>query len=332
MTLSSHIDGILVIPRLRVQNANAISSPMTWGFPAISAFLGLMQALDRKLPEHIGLMLEQVGVVCNHFEPQVTEGGYTRAFCLTRNPVSKDGSTAAISEEGRAHLEVSLIFGVKGQSVSLDDGQRQTMAEEIGHIVEGMRIAGGSVIPSRREGMAWQSKPRLIPVADSGDEWQKQFRHLRRQLLPGFALVSRHDLLEKRLAELQSQNPAANAMDAWLDLSRLHVYPEATGDSEGEDSGTKGKVEWQVRRPPGWTVPIPVGYGALSDIYEPGQVARARDSTTPFRFVETLYSIGEWVSPHRLNRIEDLFWKAEADPDVGLYQCKNAYGERRLNA
>jgi len=29
--------GVLVLRRLRVQNANAISSPLTWGFPAITA-------------------------------------------------------------------------------------------------------------------------------------------------------------------------------------------------------------------------------------------------------------------------------------------------------
>jgi CRISPR-associated protein Csy2 len=31
---------LLVVPRVRVQNANAISSPMTWGFPAITAAVG----------------------------------------------------------------------------------------------------------------------------------------------------------------------------------------------------------------------------------------------------------------------------------------------------
>ena len=41
-------DHLLVIPNLRVQNANAISSPLTHGFPSVTAFLGLMWALERK--------------------------------------------------------------------------------------------------------------------------------------------------------------------------------------------------------------------------------------------------------------------------------------------
>ena len=32
-------------------------------------------------------VLEPAGVVCHRFEPQVTHGGYTRSFHLTRNPV-----------------------------------------------------------------------------------------------------------------------------------------------------------------------------------------------------------------------------------------------------
>ena len=40
---------LLVLPWRRVQNANAISSPMTWGFPSITAFTGLMIALQRRL-------------------------------------------------------------------------------------------------------------------------------------------------------------------------------------------------------------------------------------------------------------------------------------------
>src|SRR5690349_2595840 len=96
---------LLVLPRMRVQNANAISSPITWGFPAITAFTGLMIALERRLGPNAGIAFYSVGVISHSFEPQVTEGGYTRSFHLTRTPVLQDGSTPAIVEEGRAHLD-----------------------------------------------------------------------------------------------------------------------------------------------------------------------------------------------------------------------------------
>ena len=56
-------EAMLVLPHLRVQNANAVSSPMTWGFPAITAFIGLMHALARRLPADSGLEFRGVGVI-----------------------------------------------------------------------------------------------------------------------------------------------------------------------------------------------------------------------------------------------------------------------------
>jgi CRISPR-associated protein Csy2 len=103
---------ILVLPHLHVQNANAISSPLTHGFPSITAFTGLMWALQRKLVQaQIPLRLLSMGVVCHHHQEQVSQG-YVRTFNLTRNPVDKDGSMAAIVEEGRMHLQASLILAV----------------------------------------------------------------------------------------------------------------------------------------------------------------------------------------------------------------------------
>ena len=70
---------------------------------------------------------------------------------------------------------------------------------------------------------------------------------------------------------------------------------------------------------------MPVGYGALSPLYPAGSVANARDAHTPFRFVESLYSLGEWVSPHRLHDVAQLLWYADDDTASGLYRCRNDY-------
>ena len=110
-------DGLLILPRLRVQNANAISSPLTHGFPSMTAFLGLMWALARKLEAHdLPLAFASVGVICRDFAEQVTEGGSLKAFRLSRKPLDKDGASAAIVEEGCMQMENRLIFGVSGGS------------------------------------------------------------------------------------------------------------------------------------------------------------------------------------------------------------------------
>ncbi len=321
--------GLLVLPRIRVQNANAISSPLTWGFPSITAFTGLMTALGRRLGPDAGLRFDSVGVVCHDFEAQVTQSGYTRSFSLTRNPVLQDGSTAAIVEEGRVHLDITLVFKVRVSTALLDDTARKECAAQVAELLAGMRIAGGSVMPPLHGSMRKPPRTQLVLVADDAELRDKQFKRLSRQWLPGFALVSRDDLLQKRVAELRetvtTRTVQPTLLDAWLDLSRINhratrktVVNEATGESTEQ-------VEWATDSRPGWLVPIPVGYAALAELHPPGAVVGARDPTVPFRFVESVYSMGQWVSPHRLRDLDQLTWQANYNAATGLYRCINAY-------
>ena len=323
---------ILVLPHLLVQNANAISSPLTHGFPAITAFTGLMWALQRKLAQaQIPLQLLSVGVVCHHHQEQVSQG-YVRTFNLTRNPVDKDGSTAAIVEEGRMHLQVSLIFAVaeklpSGAASALVQGGEDRMADwaaQVGEIAAQMRVAGGSLLPSRPV-PGKKVRPWMALLPEDPDQRAQAFRQWRRQWLPGFALVGRDDLLADRLAHLRKKDAQATLLDAWLYASRFNH--EALPDPDGQHAAD-GKVRWgdPLRaKGSGWTVPIPVGYAALSARHDAGTVANARDMATPLRFVESIYSLGEWISPHRLNDLQQLLWRAEVDETKGLYRCRNDY-------
>ena len=319
--MSEHI---LVLPRLRVQNVNCISSPLTWGFPSISAFTGLMVALERRLGPDFGLHFQSVGVVCHNFEAQVTKGGYTRSFSLTRNPVLKDGGTAAIVEEGRAHVVISLVFTVKSTVAYLSDEEQQEKAEHVAQLVAGMRIAGGSVMPSLTTQGWYTLEPLMQSVEVEADKCASQFKRLRRQLLPGFALVSRDDVLQKRFSQMQqthvneekSGNSPPTLLDAWLDLSRINYRA-----SKNE----LGHVTWRADKRPGWLVPIPVGFVALSELHAAGTVTNARDMQTPFRFVECVYSIGQWMSPHRITDVHHFMWKPVYEEHSGLYRCVNEY-------
>ena len=323
---------ILVLPHLRIQNANAIGSPLTHGFPSITAFTGVMWALQRKLAQAgVPLQLQGVGVVCHHHQEQVTQG-YVRSFNLTRNPVDKDGSTAAIVEEGRMHLQITLVFAVsekKAQGavsalVQDNTDQLTAWARLTGDMLAGMRVAGGSVLPSRpvpgKRVRPWMDIVPEDPVAA-----EKLFRQWRRQWLPGFALVGRDDVLPQRFAELHKHQPDATLLDAWLHAARFNHQMLATAHGT---AAPEGKVAWgDPLRPKGsgWVVPIPVGYAALTDAHPAGRVRNARDTTVPLRFVESVYALGEWISPHRLQSLHQLLWYAEADEAQGLYRCRNGY-------
>ena len=324
---------ILVLPHLRIQNANAIASPLTHGFPSVTAFTGLMWALERKLAQAgVPLRLHGVGVVCHHHQEQVTQG-YVRSFNLTRNPVDKDGSTAAIVEEGRMHLQITLVLAVSekrmpGTPVALVQGNQTQLddwATQAGHILAGMRVAGGSVLPSRPV-PGKRVRPWMAIVPEDPEAAEKEFRQWRRQWLPGFALVGRDDLLAQRLKDLRNTQHHTTLLDAWLHAGRFNYEPIV---SESGAPAPDGQVQWADPRRSkgsGWVVPIPVGYAALTpQAHAAGTVRNARDATVPLRFVESVYSLGEWISPHRLNHLGQLLWQAEADETQGLYRCRNTY-------
>lgn len=307
---------LLVLPRLRIQNANAISSPLTHGFPSMTAFLGLLWALERKVRKAgIALEFNAISVVSHNWQEQVSDSSFVKSFRLTRNPVNKDGSTAAIVEEGRIHLELSLVIAVYAER-----WETQKQAADLAVLADllaTMRVAGGTVLPPTRPGSR-RYQPWLADFTGDSDDRRKSFREICVRLLPGSALVARDDVIDQRLAQMQIADPQVTRLDAWMSLSRINWRYQA-----GENDGNG---EWvHDRTGQGWIVPIPVGYGALGVLHPAGSIANVRDASTPFRFVESLYSAGEWISPHRLRSPQQLLWYADTRPDEGVYRCRNDY-------
>lgn len=317
--------GLLLLPRLQIQNANAVSGPLTWGFPSPTAFTGFVHALERRLIDETSALqngFAGVGIICHAFHPQVAQpsGRRTQVFKLTRNPVGKDGAPTALVEEGRAHIELSLLIAVRDE---LGESDGEGLATRAHVVAQGMRLAGGSILAAR-EGARYQATWQTLP--DFLDGRLEVFRKLRRRLLPGFALVDRNDLLAERLIELRRQVSQATALDALLDLCRLNFEPTTANPD------TPDEVLWQARKRPGWLVPLPIGYAGISPLYQPGEVDNARDQITPFRFVESLYSLGEWIAPHRLDNLQQLLWRTEEDPGNGIYRCVNRFSETAAHA
>jgi CRISPR-associated protein Csy2 len=303
---------------MQVQGVNAISGPLSWGFPSPTAFLGFAHALQRRLADEWDTQFTGVGIICHRFTPLTSRpaGRHHQVFRLARHPVRAgykkyEDKDAALVEEGRAHMEISLLLETTSDEV--EDEQEEFLQSVMQHI-HGMRLAGGSILPAFDE----KNQPRWQTWWDAEADNRKAFLQLRRKLLPGFALVQRQDLLEDRLNALRAEQPEITALDALLDLCALHVDPE---------TDEKETVHWRHHRAPGWLVPLPVGYGALSGLYPPGTVANTRDEQTPFRFVESLYSLGQWLGPHRIQMPDALMWRYNGDAGNGLYLCVNPYSQ-----
>ncbi|RMD57343.1 type I-F CRISPR-associated protein Csy2, partial [Candidatus Parcubacteria bacterium] len=173
---------LIRIQRLRVENANAVSGNLTWGFPPPSAFLGFAHALERQLDL---VKLGGVGIVCHAFDPQVafSRGPWQPGrFRLARHPYIAgwkkfEKGASAIVEEGRAHLEVTLLLEVLTE---LDEDRLNTLAHETQSVLPTLRLAGGN--PRH-----WRAVD-VLEWPEWEEDQREAFRKLRYRLLPGFAL------------------------------------------------------------------------------------------------------------------------------------------------
>lgn len=280
------MSNVIILPWLEVENANAVSG-LTWGFPSITHFLGYTHALSRKLQISHGLRLEGCGVVCHRHQAHAYSSGRDYQFALTRNPLTREGKTASFNEEGRMHLTVSLVLECHGEIANGDIGLRE-LAAHLQILCQIQKLAGGTI-----------TRMRNVQVCSASN-----FKTHRYSLMPGFALQDRSSWLEDHYQQLKKSNPTVEMMDAWLDFAALKMVAEAGERPEDESDWT-----YQAKPRSGYLVPLMTGWQRISPLYEPGTVANARDTDSPFCFAEAVYGIGEWSGMHRIKEANELFWR-----------------------
>lgn len=291
----------LLLKKMDVQNANAIAG-LTYGFPAITNFLGFAHALSRKLQPKLAVTLGGVAVIShkNAVHARQPSGWGDYVFALTRNPLTQQGQTAPINEEGRMSMQISLLIELEGMTAGDNQTVEQLMME-LRRLVPTMRLAGGQITH--------------VQAYDLLTSEQQQTQALRR-LMPGFALIDRRNYLADHFAVLQKTQPEATLMDAWCDFAKLsYKATPLDGEEVSEDDENKIKANWEYQPKPkaGYLVPIASGYCAISECYSAGEVANVRDTSVPVAFAETAYTVGEWLSVHRLENIQRGIWHYHHD-------------------
>ncbi|MFE8046581.1 type I-F CRISPR-associated protein Csy2 [Brenneria goodwinii] len=294
------MSALIILRHVSVENANAIAG-LTYGFPAITHFLGYAHALSRQLRQSHALTLHGCGVICHKQQLHAYGSGWERAFALTRNPLTKEAKTAAFNEEGQMHMTVSLLIECRGAIPDGDEGAR-ALAAYLSTLCVNQRLAGGVIIDI--------GKIDVMAFPQNGP----QTRRVMRRLLPGYVLLDRSELLKNHFAQLKLDNPDAEMLDAWLDFAAIKMA--AVADNDNRDL-----VEWRhLPKPaPGYLVPLMTGYRAISPLYAPGAVEKTRNPTTPFCFAESIYGIGEWRGAHRIDDLQTVLWRYHYHD--GWYQC-----------
>ncbi|MDZ7923703.1 MAG: type I-F CRISPR-associated protein Csy2 [Marinagarivorans sp.] len=283
---------LLILPRIKVQNANALSSPFTIGFPAMTAWLGAVHALQRKVRQEgfSEVEFKSVGVVSHQFDLQTHRGAgdFVASIIGTGNPLDKDGNRPSFIEEARAHLTASLVIEYTG----LDADHKYAVLPIISQLMHGqLKMTGGDILTFDQPYFANTENP---------DDTKK----ILRKLMPGYVLLERRELMQ------QAMQNGQDALDALIDY--LAIHHSCTQESE--------KVLWlSGRREKGWLVPIAVGFQGISPL---GQALNQRDSDTPHRFAEAIVTLGEFKMAHRIENISTMLWRYQTDLENNLYLCQ----------
>lgn len=297
----------LLIPHIRIHNANAMSSPYSIGFPAMTAWLGAVHALQRKLQQlsdFENLCLSKVGISCHQLEVQThrSKGDFVSSIIGTGNPLDKDGSRPSFIEEARCHVTVSLLIEMSES----DPEWEESLPIAIAPMLRQMKMAAGDVLSFR--------EPKVVYLEEGN---ASELKKLTQRLMLGHVLVERRQLLQDYVA----QNPEQDVLHALL--AHLHIRHRVAVDANQEAIAIgNNQYLWEASRlQAGWLVPIAVGFQGISPL---GLAQNQRDANTPHRFAESVLTLGEFVMPYRIERIDDMLWHYHVDAEQDLYVCQTS--------
>jgi len=289
------IKRLLLIPHLKIHNANALSSPFTIGFPAMTAWLGATHALERHLKQggFEDVLFKAMAVISHQCDLQTHKGigDYVYSIIGTGNPLDKSGSRSAFIEEARCHLDISLVIEYTG--VDMDDND--DFLDKVSHLLHAkMKMAGGDILNFNR-----------LEVLKVDDRDDAELRRFTRCLMPGYVIVERRELMQEAMVD------GLDAMDALIDYLAVHHHCE---------KDEKDNIHWSSKRKTGgWIVPIAIGFHGVDEL----KVAKnQRNTELPHRFAESLVTLGEFKMPHRIQSLDEILWHYHVNEEQALYMCQ----------
>lgn len=306
----------LLLPHLKIQNANAMSSPYTIGFPAITAWLGATHALQRQLHNHgyADIILDKLAISCHSLNVQrcYIKGNSTALITVSRNPLIKKGKEYVppdLLPEARCYVEVSLLIELGDSAIKqifANSKEEKKFYNKVSELVYTMKWASGDVLSLQAD------KVKILLLNEEDEDNGQQLKKVRQALWPGHILIERRSLIKT----VQQQEQNADTLQILLEYLKI--------TKAGEESNDKGKTSW-TRKSPGWLVPIAVGFQGVTALAQ-DRVTNQRDEQTTHGFAESVVTLGEFITSFRVKNIDEILWRYEVDLDENLYLCKNESG------
>lgn len=274
----------LILKRMRVEEANALTSPYSAGIPSLVSIGGWVEALFRSAKEK-GMKAEYDGFfpLFHRVEPKFYPKGYGEMVLVAKKPpLRHDGQNAPIPEEPLVNCEISLFVSMRVKA-----RDRERFLRHVERFAKRFPFAGGNVVSLGSVGAKTLETP-----ADA-----------MREVGPGYVLV----YPEEEFAEAVEKNDG-DAMEAFLEFFEMEKRRE-------NDDGSVS-----VRRlRKGWYVPMGVGYMRISDSVPTG----TRDDGKEKRyFVESVAVPCEVKMPTGVFSFGEILWSPHADGDFFMYKIK----------
>ena len=217
----------LIIPNLRVDQANAAGGCIEIGFPAVTGFTGFVHAVQRRLRDQ-GHDVAFGGVAIIVADHELLAGH--PKLPPSRADHNKGKGGASILDSAHCHMQVSLIVEIQKGEMVMRDAAAKAVVQDF---LIGGRLCGGAIV----------SAPSEPAIADDDSDLAETLRRLK---ISGVVLLDRHDVLVAA---------ATDPLDTILDAMEMH-QDKAGGwhRRPGSDGGS-----------PGWLVPVTVGYELIEE-------------------------------------------------------------------
>lgn len=281
----------LSIKDIKIHNANAFPHPLYIGFPAITAWLGGVHALQRLINEDLDCIFTSTAIINHEFKLQTQKSRFSHKIINKGIPLQKTGERSPIVAEPRCHLTISLIIQFKGIA-KVDENKLEELVKKNLHRI---KLASGDIIEFAS-----------IDINHVDEDDEPAITKFLKRFVPGYAIIDRSDLLRNKPTN-------KDQLDHFIDHLAIHNKFKYEHDTANQKS-------WQSSRlTPGWIVPLAVGFNGLS---KPSIAKYQRDSDTPHLFGEAILSLGEFIMPHRISNINEILWQEDFEEDHQLYLCK----------
>ena len=308
--------GYLVFKEIEVESANALSGNLIYGTPALTGIKGAFHAMSRKLltntqTAHLETSLRGVMVACHECYVNASRAESYREYHFTQQKPApttssdlakmKVGTLPSIIQQAQCYVKMSFVVEVVSSN-SLTNDDKGLITQEAFKYVQQQRLAGGSVRLFNNKDAV-----KFINEAD--------LNSLPYDLTNCNILVDASDVMQA----LIQKNPTMTATDILIDVASVHHTPVETANS----------TYWRNDRITdqyGWIVPIMVGHHGINPKFKAGLLENSRSNQVDSQYVESVYSLGRWVNPHKLqleSKLSAAFWYYNHDADTSLYLVSN---------